>query len=132
MGNLPTKITHRNKKGPLKLIGIIFLVLIVLMFGFPTFMYFKSKAQCGDGGLLTGSLNEGYICTYVVVNKDFEDNSQCPDSAEFCKAKRKTLKEGNYCGPGQQDLTNQFKQDANGQIYFEKGPTICYYCCSEK
>lgn len=130
--NTPTVVIKRSTKGPLKLMGIIFIVLIVLMFGFPAFMYFKSKTQCGSGGMLTGSLNERYSCTYVVVNKDLADSSQCPDSAEFCKAKGKILKEGNYCGPGQQDLTNQIKYDSTNGYSIEKGPTTCYYCCSEK
>ena len=113
----------KNKK-------LIFLIGIgiVLIFGFPLFAFIKSKIQCGKDGMLVGSLNEGYNCSYRVVDPEYKNLSQCPDSKQFCELKGKEDKNGS-CLSGGVDLTNRIKVDENGGFYIEEGPVFCSYCC---
>ncbi len=109
---------RRSIKGPLVIIGIV-LIVIVALFAIPFgFTYFKSKAQCGEGGMLIGSANRGYYCGYHSVCEECENVDQCPDCFQFCESKGKVEREG-FCGPTKIDL-------------MKEGPVNCYCCCNEK
>ncbi|MDP7196802.1 MAG: hypothetical protein QF864_11510 [SAR202 cluster bacterium] len=121
----------RSIKGPIIIIGIV-LLIIVALFAVPFgFIYFKSKAQCGEGGMLIGSANKGYYCGYQSICEDCQNASQCPSSSQLCESKGKISRDG-YCGPNKIDLTNKIKRDSEGNIYIEEGPINCYSCCDEK
>ena len=122
--------SKKGKYGPLIFIGIIALILFVL-FAIPIgIVYFKSKSQCGSGGLLIGSGNEGYYCTYKGVCEDCQNVSQCPDCSPVCESKGKVKREG-LCGPTSIDLTNKIKRSPDGGFEIDMGPVNCYCCCDE-
>jgi len=117
-----------NKFGPLIFIGIIALILI-LLFAVPLGIYFfKSKSQCGSGGMLIGNSRDGYYCGYHSVCNECQNVKQCSDCSQLCESKGKIKREG-YCGPTEFDLTNKIKKDKEGNIYIEEGPINCYCCC---
>jgi len=121
----------RSIKGPLIIIGIV-LIVVVALFAVPFgFIYFKSKAQCGEGGMLIGSANKGYYCGYQSICKDCQNASQCPDCTTLCESKGKVKRDG-CCGPSKIDLTGTIKRTEDGQFYVEEGPINCYCCCDEK
>ena len=121
----------RSIKGPIIIIGIV-LLIVVALFAVPFgFIYFKSKAQCGEGGMLIGSANKGYYCVYHSICEDCQNASQCPDCSQLCESKGKIARES-YCGPNQIDLTNKIKRGSEGNFYVEEGPVNCYCCCDEK
>jgi len=120
-----------SKFSPLIFIGIIALILI-LLFAIPLSIYFfKSKSQCGSGGILIGNSKEGYYCGYNSVCEGCQNVSQCPDSFQFCESKGKVKRDG-FCGPTKIDLTDKIKRDKEGNIYIAQGPVTCYSCCDEK
>ena len=119
---------QRSIKGPIIILGIV-LLIVVALFAVPFgFIYFKSKSQCGEGGLLIGSLNKGYHCVYPSTCEGCQDATQCPDCNQICESKGKVKRAG-YCGPTTIDLTNKIKRDSEGNIYIEEGPVNCYCCC---
>jgi hypothetical protein len=121
----------RSIKGPLIIIGIA-LIIIVALFAVPFgIVYFKSKAQCGKGGMLIGSSNQGYHCGYHSICEDCQNATQCPDCNSICESKGKVERNG-FCGPTKIDLTNKIKQDSEGNFYVEEGPVNCYCCCDEQ
>lgn len=116
-----------NKKLVVILSIIIFIVVII-----PASMFFgvkiMSKVKCGDGGYLNGNSTQGYNCSYSIINPEFTDVSQCPDSKLFCNSKGREDKNGS-CLSGGVDLTTRLKVDENGGFYVEEGPVTCSYCC---
>ena len=121
----------RSYRGPIIIIGIVLLIFVAL-FAIPYgVIYFKSKARCGDGGMLVGSANQGYYCSYHSICDDCQSTSQCLDCSQLCNSKGKIARDDS-CGPSKTDLTNKIKRDSEGNFYVEKGPIDCYCCCDEK
>lgn len=121
----------KSIKGPIIIISII-LILLVALFVIPLgVLYFKAKAQCGEGGRLIGSGKTGYYCGYESVCEDCQNVDQCSDCSQLCESKDKVKRDGS-CGPGKIDLTNALKRDSEGNFYIEDGPINCYCCCGEK
>ena len=112
------------------IVGIATVLILALLFGIPLGIhYFKSKSQCGNGGLLIGNSDKGYYCGYQYACEECKDSSQCQDCSELCKSKGKTKREG-YCGPNKIEFSSdKLKKDVNGNIYIEDPPVHCYCCC---
>ena len=114
------------------IIIIIVAIIVIALFATPFgILYFKSKAQCGEGGMLIGSGKTGYYCGYQSVCEDCQNVDQCPDCLQVCESKDKVKREGS-CGPSKIDLTGKIKRDSEGNFYVEEGPISCNCCCDEK
>ena len=110
------------------LVALIIIGIFTIPFGI---VYFKSKSQCGPGGIIIGSGNEGYHCSYKSVCEDCESPQQCPDCTQLCESKGKVEREG-WCGPKSIDATNKIKRSPEGGFEIDMGPVNCYCCCDEK
>lgn len=128
--------THKktNIKKPLIILGIVFVAILILTFGFPTVMLIKSKAQCGTGGVLVGDLKSGYICTYTsVLSKD--EGASCPVCSQLCESKGKLEKAGgssDYYATHGMDLTNSITVNSDGTFSVKEPPRVCNCECTKK
>ena len=135
MEKIKTEKTKTNIKKPLIILGIVFVVILILTFGFPAVILIKSKSQCGTGGVLVGDLKSGYICTYTSVLRDELKGEKCPICSQLCESKGKIEKEGgssDYYATHGMDLTNSVSRNSDGTFSVKEPPRVCNCECSEK
>jgi len=99
------------------------------------FIFYKSNAQCGSGGMIVGNSYDGFYCVFASNCDNCQNSSQCPDCPSLCESKGKIKSEG-FCGPsaiycGLNRIDDKMKRDEEGNIYSDKG-IHCVCCCDEK